>query len=175
MRSKTTSFIQTLFREQNIGLRRFVASRLADEAEAEDIAQEAFHHLMRVKEPEKLDNPKAYLYKSAANLALNRIRKRKRQQCYENTVQADMQSQCDSGADYLEDVCASTQELEQVLAALNDLPDKVQRAFMLSRADNKTYREISQQMGVSISCVEKYLICALKHLREQLPQRGANR
>jgi RNA polymerase sigma factor (sigma-70 family) len=170
MSTKTTMFIQTLFREQNAGLRRFVASRLSDVNEAEDVAQEAFHNMMRVDEPEKLDNPKAYLYQTAANLALNRIRKQRRQQNYENDLQSDVESGIESSVHSPDDIVAGRQELEQVMATLNSLPDKVSRAFMLSRAENKSYTQISEEMGVSVSSVEKYLITALKHLRKQLPR-----
>ena len=170
MSDKTTLFIQTLFREQHTGLKRFVASRLSDDNDAEDVAQEAFHNMMRVDEPEALDNPKAYLYQTAANLALNRIRKQRRQQRCERGLQNELEAAGGDNVHSPQDIVAGRQELERVLSALNALPEKVNRAFMLSRADNKNYTQISEEMGVSVSSVEKYLITALKHLRKVLPR-----
>lgn len=168
MRAKSVQFLQSMFRDHNAALLRFLTRRLSNPDEAEDIAQDAYHNLMRLDSPEDLENAKAYLFQTAANLALNRIRKQRRQDHYSQTVTAEADG--DSGLNTIdpEQAAAAQKELQQVLAAVEQLPEKCRRAFMLSRAEHKSYTEISQQLGVSVSTVEKYLIKALAHLRKQL-------
>ncbi len=170
MKSKSVNFLQSIFQEHNSGLLRFLTAKLADPHEAEDIAQDAYHNLLRAKAPEQLENARAYLYKTAANLALNRMRKQRRQQHCEWRLSGEANGRGDAVSPE-QAVCAQY-ELDAVLAAVNQLPESVRRAFLLSRAEGKSYREISTELGVSVSTVEKYLIRALAHLRRQCePQR----
>ena len=48
------------------------------------------------------------------------------------------------------------------------MPVKVRRAFLLHRGKDMSYTEIATEMGVSTSMVEKYIIQALKLIREEL-------
>ena len=51
------------------------------------------------------------------------------------------------------------------MAAIENLPEKVRRAFIMNRFQEMSYREIADELGVSVSSVEKYMITALKTLR----------
>ncbi|WP_019530026.1 RNA polymerase sigma factor [Dasania marina] len=164
MNTKKLFFIQTLFTEQQSGLRRFIASKAVVAHEAEDIAQDAFHNMLKMERPEQLENPKAYLYQIAANLALNRIRKQGRQMRYEDSLKADLDTIIT--ANDPDQIVNGHEQLSQLMMALQVLPDKVKTAFLLSRAEDKSYSEIADEMGVSVSSVEKYLMTALKHLRK---------
>lgn len=172
MSTKSTVFMQALFKEQHAGVCRFIASKVSDPHEAEDLAQDAFHNMMKLDQLEQLENPKAYLYQAAANLAMNRIRKQRRQQRCEHFLKADIEIAQTQTANTPDTIVASRQQLELVMAALQQLPEKVKTAFLLSRAEHKSYTDISEEMGVSVSSVEKYLMTALKHLRSlEPPQR----
>ena len=48
-------------------------------------------------------------------------------------------------------------------AMLNTLPLKVRRAFLLSRLDGLSYREIAAELGVSERMVKKYMARAMLH------------
>jgi len=48
------------------------------------------------------------------------------------------------------------------------MPEKVRRAFLMHRAKDLSYSEIADEMGVSTSMVEKYIIQALKILRKEM-------
>ena len=165
MSTKGDSFIENLFLEQRSGLTRFVAGRLSDANEAEDIAQDAFHNMLQLQHPEQLENPKAYLYQTAANLALNRIRKQRRQQRCAQSMKVDVEIAESQAVAAMDQQLVNREQLDALMQAVQSLPTKVKTAFMLSRAEDKNYLEISQAMGVSVSSVEKYLMTALKHLR----------
>ncbi|TQV84005.1 sigma-70 family RNA polymerase sigma factor [Exilibacterium tricleocarpae] len=165
MKTKSVTFLQSMFREHNTSLLRFLTAKLADPHEAEDIAQDAYHNMLRVKQPEQLENARAYLFQTAANLALNRLRKQRRQGSCERTLHAEAGLHNTATTPSTERTVCAQYELEAVLAAVDTLPEQCRRAFMLSRAQGSSYREISVELGVSISTVEKYLIRALEHLR----------
>lgn len=134
--------------------------------EAEDIVQDAFHNILRADNFEGLDNPKAYLYKTASNLALNRLRQH-RQHTYktdsDEALEAAVQDEISPERQLL-----GEQELARLNSALGKLPEKYRRTFLLSRMQNKTYKEISEQLNIAESTVEKHIIKVLKCLRDHL-------
>lgn len=58
--------------------------------------------------------------------------------------------------------------LQQIQQALSKIKPEYQQAFLLSRMDNMSYREISDTMGISVSTVEKYISAALLAVREKV-------
>ena len=154
--------LASLFSEYSADLRRLISHKFGDVHDAEDIVQDAFHNVLGSKDVHNIDNPRAYLYQSAHNLALNRIRKRRREQAYIEACNDD-----ELGPP-LENHVAAERDLQAVQAALHRLPNQCQRAFVLSRVHAKTYAEIAEELGVSVSTVEKYLIRVLRFLRSEL-------
>lgn len=152
-------FLQSLFERYQKDLQRFVAHRFDAHHEAEDIVQDAFHNVLRMVDTSQLDNPKAYLCQTASNLALNRIRKQQHHTNYIATL---------ASSEEFNDAESPQRDLEQLHRALTGLSPKYRRTFLLSRVEDKTYREISEQLGVPISTVEKHMIKALQYLREAL-------
>ena len=56
-------------RSWNAGLTRFLRRRLPQQIDAEDLAQEVYVRLLRVEKLELIEEPQAYLYKVAVNVA----------------------------------------------------------------------------------------------------------
>ncbi len=167
---KGIPFLQTMFRDNNASLLRFLSRKLSEPHDAEDIAQDAYHNLLRMDPPVELENARAYLFQTAANLALNRMRKIRRQHHYAQTIQAEDDGDRGLTTTSPEQVTSAQIELEKVMAAIDQLPEKCRKAFLMSRSEHKNYTEISQALEVSVSTVEKYMIKALAHLRKQLAE-----
>src|SRR5262245_23495507 len=72
------SEIERLFREHNDALLRFVAAKLGSKQEAREIAQEAYVRLLCLDHREAVSYLRAFLFKTAANLAMDRLRQRAR-------------------------------------------------------------------------------------------------
>src|ERR1700734_1930786 len=70
--------IAGLFRDHNAALLRFAATKLGSEQEARDVAQEAYVRLLQLDRPETIGYLRAFLFKITANLAMDRLRARKR-------------------------------------------------------------------------------------------------
>jgi len=131
--------------------------------DAEEIVQDVFHNVLKIDDIEAIENPRAYLFQTAHNLALNRIRKQKHHQHYLESVTADEENELSP-----ERIVMANRSLEGVKASLQKLPEKYRRTFLMSRIDNKTYKEISSILGIPESTVEKHMIKVLKFLREQI-------
>lgn len=176
--SKTThgskSFEQ-LFVEQSQGLIHFLRKKLKHSEDAEDIAQNAFIRIQKLSSLTEIENPKAYLYQTASNLAVDQLRREKLHQNYVNRapIESDVESAQISyigNSDGInpERVLSSRYELTAVKAAISKLPPKPRQAFLLHRIKGMSYYDIALEMGVSVSSVEKYILIALKQSRQSL-------
>jgi RNA polymerase sigma factor (sigma-70 family) len=158
--------LATLFQLHYAQIRALIAAKFARAPiEADDIVQDAFHNIARANIAHELANPKAYLYKTAYNLALNRLRQHKNHSMVNLT--APTHQDCEDELTPLRSILAQ-EELTRLSAALNQLPEKYRQTFLLSRIHLKSYRQISEELNIAESTVEKHIIKVLKCLREQL-------
>lgn len=143
-------------------VRRFIYYRCGDSELATDVGQETF-----LKVWEKQLNPHKgkeipMLYKMASNIFISRVRRDKTAQNYRKSMVLAMEDE--SPADRLE-----YEELQaRYEKALGLLPEKQRIVFLLSRAEELTYPEISQRLGIGIKAVEKRMSLALASLRKVL-------
>lgn len=161
--------VEHAFRLHNRLLIGWLAKKFSDETIARDIAQDAFLRVWRSAHKTEIDDPRALIFKTAANLAANEFNARRRFR--ENHIDPASTSI----ADHIEMVAADDPSPERIASARQDyracmevieeLPEKVRAAFIKSRFEALTYREIADQLHVSESSVEKYIITALKGLR----------
>lgn len=141
------------------------ACRLAngDMDEAEDLVQQAFAKLWEYRSQLQVSwSLKSYLYKTVHNACLNRLRARNVQSKY-----------LDFNAQQLDTMHAlpddTTPELqERFQRAMDTLPPQFRHVFELSRFEMLKYREIADQLGISIKTVETQMGKALRVLRLQL-------
>jgi len=59
---------------------------------------------------------------------------------------------------------------KKVHSTIASLPDKCRRAFVMSRELDYSYKDISGNLGISVSTVEKHISKALKVLRDNILQ-----
>ena len=162
--------VDSVIRQHDRMLVRWLAQKFGDIETARDIAQSAYLRVWRYAQSQPIDNMQALLFKTAANLAANEFRARKRMRRL--TVASPGQGEEDavdrvaSQTPSPEATALAREQVAAASAAINALPDQTRRAFVLSRFEDKTYREIAALLGVSESSVEKYIIAALKALRK---------
>ena len=133
--------------------------------DVDDILQDAFHNVLRAENLEQVDNPKAYLYQTASNLALNRIRKQKYHENYLASQDIERVEEVSP-----EQIVISRRALSDVCESLDDFPEKYRRTFLMSRVEGKTYKEIGVELNIAESTVEKHIIKTLKFLRDRLQE-----
>lgn len=145
-------------------LLRFLTKRLKCTEAAADLTQETFLRFYQYVKENPPDNARALAYRIAVNLASDYQRKTKLRDSY--TVDVEPVSFPDSfrsTAPGPEQTVMARQQLEQLHAALNELPPDCRRAFLLHGMDGLTYGQIASQLGISESMVYKHLTKALNH------------
>ncbi|MBL7797597.1 MAG: RNA polymerase sigma-70 factor [Saprospiraceae bacterium] len=130
---------------------------------AEDLVQQVFVKLWEQREGLDIAwSLKSYLYKTVHNAALNRIRSAKTHSKYLDFNAAQLEKEY-APPDY------PARELAgRLQAALEKLPPQCRHVFELSRFEDLKYREIADQLGISIKTVETQMGKALRILRFQL-------
>ena len=163
------SEVNAAFRRHDRMLVRWLAQKFGDIETARDIAQSAYLRVWRYAQTQQIDNLQALIFKTAANLAANEFRARRRMRLliFDNSsTQSEFQiEQVASQTPTPESTAIAKEEVANFIVALDRLPKQARQAFLLSRFEDKTYREIAAILGVSESSVEKYIIAALKALR----------
>lgn len=176
MNYNNKEFVENLINEHSSTLVRFLARRMNSLEDAEDIAQAAFIRLYTIDDPKKLSNAKAFLFQVAANMSIDQLRRKVLHQCYLEREGAKASDDgVAAGSTQVEDISLeremeARETLKNIYASLESLPENPRQAFILNRAKGLTYGEIAEQMGVSVSSVEKYILEALKHLRSALSE-----
>ena len=138
-----------------------------DRSRAEDIAQEVFLRIYLSKNKYK---PKSklstWIFRITANLCLNDIRARKREEGNLDLIN-DNTSSTDRELDIIDKL--EKEELnETVRSALLSLPERQRLAVILSKYDGLSYQEISKILNCSISAVDSILQRAKQTLKKQL-------
>ncbi len=159
------TLIERLYMEHNAALLRFLASRLGSQQEAKEIAQEAYVRLLSLNTPGAISYLRAFLYKTAANLATDRLRSRHR---HERLDEAYAAAEALNLPVPPEEAAATAQEVAHLREALASLPPKCRRAFLLHKFHNFTMMEIARQLQVSDRMVRTYITRALLHCRRAL-------
>jgi RNA polymerase sigma factor (sigma-70 family) len=156
--------ISRLFSEHNESLIRFLATRLRSVQEAKEVAQEAYVRLLSLEDSGAVSFLRAFLFKTAANLATDRLRQRN---LWRQTVDRGLHDQLHETPtpDHL---AATAQEVEIIRRLIGELPPKCRRAFLLHRVRGMELAEIAKQMELSERMIRHYVLRAVLHCRAGL-------
>lgn len=135
------------------------------ETTAEEIVQEIFINIWdRRAELSITVSIKAYLYTAVRNRSFNYLKLQLPKE--QKKVEVDNIGIVES--DTREDEMILDELKEQVRMAIDQLPTKCRIIFNLSRNSGLTYREIAEELDISVKTVENQIGLALKKLRERL-------
>ncbi|VAV93538.1 hypothetical protein MNBD_ALPHA01-1961 [hydrothermal vent metagenome] len=170
MKEKQKSFIEQMYQDNHEGFLRFLVQKTQNMDDAHDVLQEAFRKLTDHTTIRHMENPRAYLYRTAINIIIDRQRRGQHHKKYIREVKGGLEAGManQSGVIPPDRQVAARQELDMIYRALDELPEKCRRAFLMHREQHMKYGEIAGKLQVSVSMVEKYMIQALKHLRRKL-------
>ena len=161
-------------------LRNFIRKRVADEAEAEDILQDVFYELVeayRLMKP--IEQVSAWMFRVARNRIIDFFRKKKPVSLsdktsggtqvggdgYEGSALEEMLPSPDAGP---EAVYARNLLLEELEAAIDELPEEQREVFIANEIDGRSFKELSEETGVSVNTLLSRKHYAVLHLRERL-------
>jgi RNA polymerase sigma factor (sigma-70 family) len=166
---------ETIGREQG-RLRSFIRKRVADEADAEDILQDVFYELIeayRLMKP--IEQAGAWLFRVARNRIIDRFRKKK------PVTFSGLKAAETEGGDSLsleellpspdagpEALYARSILLEELDAALEELPEEQREVFVAHEIRGISFKELSAETGVGINTLLSRKHHAVLHLRQRL-------
>jgi RNA polymerase sigma factor (sigma-70 family) len=156
--------IARLFREHNESLLRFLCARLHSHQEAKEVAQEAYVKLLNLDRPQAISYQRAFLFKTAANLAVDRLRGRERRERARETGLFDELREAHTP----EHEAAVAQEVEQLEKLIAQLPAKCRQAFLLYKIQGLEFSEVAIRMGLSERMVRDYVVRAILFCRIEL-------
>jgi len=158
----THSSFRQLFDRQFYPLCQFLSYYTTNRMVIEELVQDVFVKLWEDRNTLQIKSVNAYLYTSARNRMLNHIRdEKKRNLLLEQWVQDEMRKE---GED-----CFNIEEFNQkVQTAVELLPHKCRKIFDLSKKEKFTYKQIAEQLDISVKTVETQMGIALRKIREHL-------
>jgi RNA polymerase sigma factor (sigma-70 family) len=159
------AIIERLFREHNEALVRFLRGRLGSRNEALEVAQEAYVRLLSLDQPGAVSFLRAFLFKTAANIAIDR---RRRDQSYDRVTQGGQLFAEFAESRTPERLVAGEQTLRRLSGLIESLPAKCQAAFVMSQIHGLDAATIAARLGITDSMVRKYVVRALLRCREQM-------
>jgi RNA polymerase sigma factor (sigma-70 family) len=156
-------------------LRSFIGKRVADQSDAEDILQEVFYELVeayRMMRP--LEQVTAWLFRVARNRITDLFRSKKREASSEPAVNME-----DGEELHWEDLLPSPEAgpeaaytrsvlLEEMDAALDELPEEQRAVFVAHEFLGYSFKELAEQTGASVNTLLSRKRYAVLHLRERL-------
>lgn len=146
-------------------MRSWFSNRSVPSAEVDDLAQEVFLRLLRYSDDVAVENPQAYLFRIAANVANEwRDRSSVRQPHARNwldELQIDPEDQPDNSV-------FQSRVNKHLRSVVNKLPQRQREVLLLHVNDGLTYKQIADRLGVTYRIVLRDLTRAYGALRLQL-------
>lgn len=167
--------VERLFRDHNEALIRFLTLRLQSRQEAREVAQEAYVRLLQLERTDIAGFLRAYLFRIAGNLAIDKLRRRATETRFEARSREvelfpgipDRPQNPDP-----ESIAMERERVEQVSAFLHELPAPVREAFLLFRMEELDQEAIARRLGVTDRMVRNHITRALLYCRLRLDGLG---
>lgn len=158
-----------LFSDSREPLRRYIRKVVKCADTADEIVQEAF--LRTYEHGNAIEVPRAFLFRTAKNLALNE-RRHQRVAATEFTSQSECLGSAPA-ANTTESEAVRGECLDHIYRAVERLPRHSRAAFVLRIFHGYSYSEVAQALGLSIKTVEKHIARGLHevhtHVRRRYP------
>ena len=165
---------ETIARERG-RLLNFIRRRIDDEGEAEDVLQEVFYEFIeayRLMKP--IEQAGAWMFRVARNRIIDWFRRKK-----PTSLSEPVRAEGEDGSLLLEDslpskdagpeaAYARTLLLEELEAAIDELPEEQREVFIAHELEGRSFKELSAETGVSVNTLLSRKRYAVLHLRRRL-------
>jgi RNA polymerase sigma-70 factor (ECF subfamily) len=159
-------WLAKLASRHNAQLRSYLSRFTSSKADIDDWMQEALLRVFAASKVNRLDDPPAYLFRTARNVALKRLGHRRVKQLAASRVEQMTVSRLQSRP--MHQALQQDKDLGELFQALAELPKRCREVFILCKLDGCKYSEAAERMGISINTVEKHMVKALRHCRDAL-------
>jgi len=136
------------------GLVRRITRITRDRNGAEDVVQSAMVRMLEHRRANAIDDPEAFVARAAVNLAIDERRQRARR------PQEALDFIAEAMADTYplqDELLRTRQRLARLKLGMTRLSPRTREVFLLHRLEGLKYREIAEQLGITVSAVEKHV------------------
>lgn len=139
---------------------------------AEDLVQDAFLRLHPLFD--SVENPRAWLYRTTHNLAVNYHRSNRRTVSMEEREEAggDAETPVDANLPLPDEYLQRMEAIGRMRICLEGLDERSREVVRLKFEESFSYKEISKKTGLSVSNVGYILHHALKRLGREMKESG---
>ena len=160
---------EPLYLTMRVGIASMVA-RIVPPHAVEDIVQETYLRLCRVAMADEIQNPRAYIYRIARNLALDSLKKADNSQ---TVPYIDDFPEPGSRSDDVIRHIEAREEFDRFRESVKRLPEQARRVFILKKVYGHTQRRIAGDLGISESTVEKHVALASRRCARYMRRHDA--
>lgn len=154
---------KTIYDSNIIGLIAFINGYTKNKTQAEDIVQETFIKLWKVRETLDLNiSLKSFLYKTAYNSFIDNYRKKQRELTMLDNWMYNRLMELT-----IEDEDIKGKKIIHMLKAIEALPPKCKEVFVLSKYEHLKYSQIAKKLNISIKTVEAQMGRAFSLIRKE--------
>ena len=156
-------------------LLHFLQRQVSDRDTAADLAQESYARVLAAQHSGRaILDVRALLYRTARNLLVDRHRRAEVRRHDDLDALPDAEQPPAPRHLQPDEALASQQILRAYSGTIDRLPPRCREAFVLHVFDDLSHAQVAQQMGISVSMVEKHIVrgmlaCKLceRNVREQ--------
>ena len=145
-------------------LRSWLQSRFPSLSNVDDIIQDAFLRVLKINRKSRLVAPKAYLFSTSRNLAIDTLRREKVVKFKPLTGRENTDMLKNRTGIY--DEIVQKEELEIITDAIKQLPQKCRRVVTLRKVYGMSAKQIAKRLNLSHRTVENQLLIGVKKCRE---------
>ena len=151
-------------------LRAYLSKRFPTLPDHDDLVQETYVRVLRVADPARLVHPKAFLFTTARNAAIDLFRRRchKPQESIEEIIELPL---LDPPPDLFETM-ERRQRRETLTEALRALPERCREVMLLRYLDGCSGKEIAARLGLSLGTVKGHLLKGVRDCARFFEARG---
>ena len=170
--------IAEIFRQEQSRLRNFIRRRVADDADIEDILQDVFSELVeayRLMQP--IEQVGAWLFRVARNRIIDRFRKKQPERIEDVHAPLNSEGQHVRWEEMLPSPDAGPEAsyarsilLEELEAALDELPEAQREAFLAHEIEGRSFKDLVAETGISVSSLLSRKHNAVIYLRKRLQE-----
>lgn len=168
--------ISEIIAREQTRLRHFIRKRVPDASDAEDIFQDVFYELVdayRLMKP--VEKMGAWLFRIARNRIVDLFRKQRPTVLGNDSVPVTEDGEGRQWEDLLPSQNAGPEAayargvfLEELDAALEDLPEEQRDIFLAHEIEGRSFKELSEETGVSVNTLLSRKRYAVLNLRRRL-------
>ena len=153
-------------------LRTFIRRRVADASDAEDVLQEVLYELVEaVRLMTPIDQVGAWLFRVARNRITDLFRKRRPEAPRDVSIEDEafaLGNLLPSPGGGPEAELARGVLLEELEAALDELPEEQREVFIAHELEGRSFKELAAETGVGLNTLLSRKHYAVLHLRRRL-------